>query len=336
MVERMDILVTGAAGFIGKKLAFRLAESGAVVHAFCYTQEEAQTLVHPNIKTFLGDVLDKQSINKAMFGCHQVYHLAAFAKAWVKDVRVIHSINVTGTLNVLDNAQELGVAKVVVTSSAGVIGPSRGDMVTEKSEQWVKHFTEYEKSKSIMEERTNKYVREGLNVVIVNPTRVYGPGLLSESNAVTRVIKDYMRGKWRIMPGNGRRTGNYAFIDDVVTGHVLAMKKGMSGERYILGGENQSYESFFQHVKEISKMSYRLHYIPYFIMLVAAYVQLFLARVLNKQPQVTPGLVKKYLYDWDTSSSKAIKELGYEITPLPVAVQRTINWLRDPANNLPQ
>jgi len=209
-------------------------------------------------------------------------------------------------------------------------------MVTEKSEQWVKHFTEYEKSKSIMEERTNKYVREGLNVVIVNPTRVYGPGLLSESNAVTRVIKDYMRGKWRIMPGNGRRTGNYAFIDDVVTGHVLAMKKGMSGERYILGGENQSYESFFQHVKEISKMSYRLHYIPYFIMLVAAYVQLFLARVLNKQPQVTPGLVKKYLYDWDTSSSKAIKELGYEITPLPVAVQRTINWLRDPANNLPQ
>jgi len=336
MVEHKNVLVTGAAGFIGKQLAFRLADSGAVVHAFCYTQEEAQTLVHPNIKTFLGDVLDKPSIHKAMFGCNQVYHLAAFAKAWVKDVRIIRGINVTGALNVLDIAKELGVAKVVVTSSAGVIGPSRGEMVTEKSEQWVNHFTEYEKSKSIMEERISKYVSEGLHVVIVNPTRVYGPGVLSESNAITRIIRDYMRGKWRIMPGNGGKRGNYVFIDDVVTGHVLAMKKGMSGERYLLGGENQSYESFFQLVKEISKTVYRLHHIPFFIMIIAAYLQLFLARILNRQPQITPGLVKKYLYDWDTSSNKAIKELGYEITPLPVGVQRTVNWLKDPANNLLQ
>jgi len=248
----MNVLVTGAAGFIGENLVFRLAESGAVVHAFCYTPEEARRLVHPKIKTFLGDVLDKERIGIAMAGCQQVYHLAAFAKVWVKDIRVIHDVNVTGTLNVLDKAKELGVDRVVVTSSAGVIGPSRKQQVTEDSEPWIGYSTEYERAKAIMEEKTGEYAREGLNVVIVNPTRVYGPGLLSESNAVTRIVIKYMCGKWHFIPGDGKKIGNYAFIDDVVNGYVSAMEKGRSGERYILGGENRSYNELFESIRNIS------------------------------------------------------------------------------------
>ena len=75
-----------------------------------------------------------------------------------------------------------------------------------------------------------------MHIVMVNPPRIYGPGIITESNAVTRLIKLYMAGKWKIMPGDGKRTGSYVYIDDVVNGHILAMQKGRAGERYNLGG----------------------------------------------------------------------------------------------------
>ena len=82
------------------------------------------------------------------------------------------------------------------------------------------------------------YSKKGLDVVTVNPTRVYGPGKLTESNSMTKIVRLYISGLWRIIPGDGKSIGNYVFIDDVVEGHILAARFGRKGERYILGGEN--------------------------------------------------------------------------------------------------
>ena len=88
-------------------------------------------------------------------------------------------------------------------------------------------------------------VEQGVDAVIVCPTRVYGPGPMVEGNAVTRMVERYVQGRWRALPGDGRKSGNYVYIEDVIDGHLAAMAKGRPGEAYILGGENATYRDFF-------------------------------------------------------------------------------------------
>jgi len=239
------ILVTGSTGFLGRRLATSLAEEGNLVHALYRTDEKIRGWKHDNIRFFKGTLGDKNSIGQAMEGCRQVYHLAAFAAPWVRNPRVIYNENVGGTENILESARRLGVKKLVYTSTAGVFGPSNGELNTEEKQFNGNHFTHYDRSKAEAETKVMKYVAGGLNAVIVNPTRIYGPGNLSKSNSVTMMIEKYIRGKWRIIPGDGSSIGNYVYVDDAVNCHQLAMARGRAGERYIAGGENLTFNELF-------------------------------------------------------------------------------------------
>ena len=325
----MKIFITGATGYIGSKLALRLADAGHTVHALCRSKSNALSIEHKNIKIFEGDILNKKSIEDAMKSCEQVYHLATYTSVWAKNPKTYFDINIQGAINVLNTAIVSGVRKIVYTSTAGTYGPSTGTLTTEKSIRTIDFFTEYESSKFIAEEKVQHYVRKGLNVVIVNPSRIYGPGLLNESNSVTKLIKLYAEGKWHLIPGNGETIGNYVFIDDVINGHILAMSKGLAGEKYILGGENVSYIEFFDTLSKVSGKKYKLYKTPLFLMLAFARIQELLAGSFNRPPLITPKWVKRYLYDWALSSQKAESELGYEITPLEKGMTQTIKWLND-------
>ncbi|MFN2337262.1 MAG: NAD-dependent epimerase/dehydratase family protein, partial [Bacteroidales bacterium] len=112
-----------------------------------------------------------------------------------------YKINVTGTENMLKASLGAGVKRFVFTSSAAVIGPSPGvEPIDEDFPRTVPWFNEYEETKAEAEELVRSYNRDGLETIIVNPTRVYGPGAMSESNSVTRMIKLYALGKWHIIP----------------------------------------------------------------------------------------------------------------------------------------
>lgn len=237
---------------------------------------------HGNIRVFEGDILERESIENAMQSCEYVYHLAAYGKGWSKDPQKYFEVNVQGTKNILDAAIKLGVKKVVVTSTAGVFGPSKETPVNEESIRTVDFFNEYESSKSIAEEEIQHYISKGLDVVIVNPSRVYGPGLIGESNSVSKLIERYIKGKWHLIPGNGETIGNYVFIDDVRNGHLLAMSKGLIGEKYILGGENVSYNEFFDTLIKVSQKKYKLFKAPLSLMLAFARVQELLADSFNQ------------------------------------------------------
>jgi nucleoside-diphosphate-sugar epimerase len=165
-----------------------------------------------------------------------------------------------------------------------------------------------------------------LAVTIVNPSRIYGPGQLTESNAATKLIKRCYEGKWRILPGNGESMGNYVYIDDVVQGHLQAMQYGQSGHRYILGGENVSFKEFFGLIRELSPHNKRLYKLPVPIMMGFAQSQLLMAEWFGRHPLIIPAFVRKYNYHWNLSSQKAIQELGYQITPLRQGVMQTIEW----------
>lgn len=325
----MKVFITGATGYIGANIVLKLATDGHTIHALVRSPEKATMLDHPNIKLFKGDILDTKSIATAIASCEVVFHLAAYARVWAETPATYFEINVDGTKNIMQAALEAGVRKMVYTSTAGVLGPSYGQPSTEDTTRIVDFFNEYESSKTISENWALYYLKQGLDIVIVYPPRVYGPGVMSESNAVSKLIEQYINGKWKLMPGDGKRTGCYAYIEDITDGHIKALEKGRPGERYILGGENADYHRLFELIRKHSGVRQKLYNVPMPLMLAFGQSQILKYRLTGKPPLLTPSWVKKYLYDWSLSSDKAIKELAYTITPLDEGIRKTVEWLKN-------
>jgi nucleoside-diphosphate-sugar epimerase len=324
----MKIFITGATGFIGSRLAMRLANEGNIIHALYRSEKKNELIKHPNILLFKGDILDKSSIDIAIRGCEQVYHTAAFAKAWDKNPSNIYRINIEGSINVINCGIRAGVNKFVCTSTAGVFGPSgKNNIVDESSLKPMDYFTDYESSKAIIEQVLHTLSKSGISIVITNPTRVYGPGLLSESNGVTRMIKSYIRGGWRMIPGNGNSAGNYVHVEDVVTGHILAMNKGVSGENYILGGDNVTYNDFFRELSILTGKKQNMIHIHQWFMIILSYGMLGFTKITGNEPLITPPLVHKFLREWNVSSNKAKNDLGYNPMCLAEGLTNTLKWL---------
>jgi nucleoside-diphosphate-sugar epimerase len=324
----MRYFVSGATGFIGERLALRLAEDGHYVNALIRSKLRAIALKHPRILLFEGDLLNTESIDQAMKGCDFAFHLAAYARVWSKDKTWPEKINVQGAVSVFNSALKNKISRVVFTSTGGTLEPSdNGKPSSELTPRTIDYFNAYEATKAAAEKQAKLFTEKGFEVITVNPTRVYGPGLISESNAMTKIIKQFNAGKWRIIPGDGSKLGNYVYVDDVVQGHLLAMKKGKPGERYILGGENTSYNSFFGKLRIITEKKQRLFHIPYGIMYSSGMLQYFYSQLTGRPPLITTNWIRKYLHHWAVTSHKAKKELGYKITPLDEGLTKTIEWL---------
>jgi farnesol dehydrogenase len=323
----MSVFITGATGYIGERLTLHLARQGHAVRALVRNPKKAAAIEHPNVTLIAGDLTDLDSLQVGMEGCEQVYHLAGYIEVWHRDKDMFHRINVQGTRSVLEAATTAGVKRLLFTSTAGTLGHSKGVPVSEATGDAAVVTTPYERTKAEAEEVVRTWESD-MHRVIVNPSRVYGPGQLSRSNIATKLIYDYSRGKWRFYPGSGHQAGNYAFVDDVVRGHVLAMERGAHGERYVLGGENHSYRSFFETTAEVIGKRYRLYGMPLAVMMAFARMQMALT-TFGRAPLITPGFVKKYNYDWALDVSKAQRELGYEITPLKRGVEITLAWLEE-------
>lgn len=324
----MVILVTGATGYIGSKLAVRLAEGSDEVRLLCRRDPDIDAFRRPNIHIVRGDINDPESLANAMRGVQQVYHLAAYARIWAKDPSVFEKINVEGTRNVLQAARQAGVERIVYTSTAGVIGPSGDHPMREEDKRITGYFNPYEETKARAEALALDFARQGLNLCILNPSRVYGPGFDTGSNPFTKIVEMYFKGNWKITPGNGEDIGSYCFIDDVVEGHVLAMQKGRSGERYIFGGDNATFNQFMQLLKEFSGIDRKLKNVPFGMLRIFSHIQVIRARLTGKPPLITPDWVRKYDYDWALDSSKAQRELGYNIRPLRDGMAITVEWVR--------
>ena len=329
----MKYFITGATGFIGSNLALTLAEKGHQVKALVRDKARAARLKHDHIELVYGSLDNKNILEEAMDGVDGVFHLAAYAKPWAKDPTLYNKINLVGTHHVVEAAKAKQVNKIVFTSTAGTIGPSSEAPLNENSLRGFDFFNEYESTKFMAEKYLKDYVLQGMNICIVHPSRVYGPGLLSKSNAVTVMVRDFLRGRWRIIPGNGKRVGNYVYIDDVVEGHIAAMEKGKPGEQYILGGENVSYLTFFTTIRSLSGKSFRLIKVPVGLLIAISFLQMQLARMVNRPPLIPPKWVKKYLYDWALDSRKAQEELDYKITPINTGLLHTIHWLENHENH---
>src|SRR4029079_6378092 len=173
------------------------------------------------------------------------------------------------------------------------------------------------------------YCRKGLFAITVAAPRVYGPGHNCNGNTMNILLKNILTTKLAFVPSCDNVVANYAFVDDVVNGHFLAMEKGLGGEKYILGGENLSYRSFFQTIKQNMGKKIRLIRIPKLLLKIYSFFYMSICALLGKETHISPRGVDRLFQNRALNCDKAIRQLGYSITPFSEGIQKTILHLKN-------
>ncbi|WP_455389173.1 hopanoid-associated sugar epimerase [Petrachloros mirabilis] len=323
----MKALVTGATGFVGGAVARALVRAGSDVRVLARPGSDLGNVEGLAVEKVTGDLCDPASLRTALAGCRQLYHVAAHYALWAKDPAIFYDINVTGTRNLLEAARDVGIERTVYCSTIGAIGlPPDGGLGTEDTpvslEQMAGH---YKRSKYLAEQEVAKLAKEGLPVVIVNPSAPVGAGDVKPT-PTGQVIVDFMKGR---MPAYIETGMNIIDVDDVAAGHLLAMEKGRQGQRYILGCKNLMLREVFEILSRLTGVKAPTIKLPRLAILPLAYVNQWIANLTGHPPRIPLEGVKMAKYKMHYDCSKAIRELGLPQTPPEVALEKAVRWFRD-------
>jgi dihydroflavonol-4-reductase len=323
----MKALVTGATGFVGGAVARALVRRGIDVRVIARGGSDLQNLQGLPHELVTGDLRDQASLRSALTGCSQLYHVAAHYALWAKDPSIFYDVNVLGTKNLLEAARDVGTERIVYCSTIGAIGlPPSGGLGTEETpvslEQMAGH---YKRSKYLAEQEVLKLAKAGLPVVIVNPSAPVGAADVKPT-PTGQIVVDFMKGR---MPAYIETGLNIVDVDDVATGHLLAMEKGRTGERYILGGKNLMLREVLEILSRLSGVKAPTIKLPRLAILPLAYLNLWVANMTGQPPRIPLEGVKMAKYKMHYDCSKAIRELGIPQTPPEVALEKAVRWFRD-------
>lgn len=324
----MKIFLTGATGYVGHELALHLAEQGNSVHILVRNINSPNIPRHNNIIVFGGDITNRESIRNAMTGCEQVYHTAAVVKIFATDPSVFYKVNVMGTENLLAEALLLNVKKFIYTSTCGVIGSSVNCAKKENDPRTESFGNEYDFTKYLGENLVKEYSKKGLFTIIVALSKVFGPGIETHPVSINSIISNFIKGKMVLIPGQGNTIANYCFINDIVAGHIQAMKYGLGGEKYILGEYNLTYNSLFNEIKSLSGSRAMVFHMPRWIINFYAVINWCRYLVTKKEPFVTLKGVRSIFMNKEFDNRKAIRQLHFQPTPLSEALKKTIHFLK--------
>ncbi len=323
----MRVLITGATGYLGAHVAARLQSAGHAVMALA--RPGRGTSVPAGCLPVEGDVLDPASLDRALDGCDALVHMAALVKMWVKDRREFDRVNVEGVAAVLRAAERRRVRRILYTSTIGALGPTGPEPRDETFERGEFRFrTEYERTKWVADRLVRERAADGLPVVTVYPGVVYGAGAMTQVNLLDRLFTDYLAGRLRTRLGGTPARICYAYADDVAEGHRLALEKGTPGRGYILGGENVSQDELFALLHALTGRRPPRIAIPFWMAETAGRLLRAWARLTGRPPAITDGAIATFRHHWVYSSDRAVRELGYRITPLREGLGRTIEALR--------
>jgi dihydroflavonol-4-reductase len=325
----LKILVTGANGFIGSNLVRTLLDTGENIRAFIQPGTPETSLDGLDVERVYGDICDVGSLERAITGCAEVYHLAAYNKLWARDPSIFSQINLGGTENVLRVAHLKNVRRVVYTSTCDFIGMKRRRAAREGTEEdFPAHEAElpgpYALSKWRAERATLAYVADGLDCVIVNPTIPIG----SYDTAPTepgRLIGAFLSGNLNCFVN---RRMNFVDVKDCAAGHLLAMEKGRSGERYILGGRNMELADFFAKIEQVAGIRRPRARVPYALGYGGAWIMKIWSDLTGKEPRASLEAVRLIRHSFAFSSHKAEQELGYRPADIGDALCRAVEWHR--------
>lgn len=323
----MKVLVTGATGFVGGAVARALVRAGYDVRVLTRPHADLRNLDGLPVEQVIGDLRDSASLRTALKGCRHLYHVAAHYALWAKDPSIFYEVNVTGTVNLLEAARDIGTERIVYCSTIGAIGlPPGGGLGTEETPVSLSQMAgHYKRSKFLAEQEVLRLAKEGLPVVIVNPSAPVGAGDVKPT-PTGQIIVDFMKGR---MPAYIETGMNIVDVDDVAAGHLLAMQKGRLGERYILGGKNLLLREVFEILSAVTGVKAPSIKLPRLLVLPLAYLNHWIANMTGIPPRIPLEGVKMAKYKMHYDCSKAIRELGLPQTPPEVAIEKAVRWFKD-------
>ncbi|WP_017316889.1 hopanoid-associated sugar epimerase [Mastigocladopsis repens] len=314
--------VTGATGFVGANLTRLLIEQGYAVRALVRPNSRLDNLQDLDIEIVKGD-LNEPDLHRKMQGCQVLFHVAAHYSLWQADRDALYHNNVLGTGNVLAAARQAGIERTVYTSSVAAIGVGAGKIVDETHQSPLEELVgHYKKSKYLAEQEAKQAVKEGQDVVIVNPSSPIGP-MDIKPTPTGDIILRFLRRQMPVYLNTGL---NFIDVRDVAKGHILALEKGKTGERYILGNQNLSLKELLDQLADITGLIAPQKSIPAWIPLSLAWIDEQILAPLGKPPSIPLDGVRMAHQPMYYNASKAVRELGLPQTPITTALKDAVSW----------
>ncbi|MGK5091358.1 SDR family oxidoreductase [Deltaproteobacteria bacterium TL4] len=314
-------LVTGATGFIGSQVVLQLLKSGASVRVLVRTPEKLADFglqSHPELNVCRGDLLDPKTIASALEGVETIYHIAGFISTLHRDQEKIHQLNYDITKNLFDACKQHSISKIVYLASIFGLGGGTQAPVNEETPFNLNYFpVDYVQSKRKIEIYARQCAKEGLPLVFMYPGFCYGPGDVYISSS--RMIELFLQRKLPAYIPGGQ---NAMDVRDAAQGLILGMKKGQIGERYIIGGDNKTYQELFKILSQLTHLSApRIKLPPKVGQIVGGLMEL-----IRKDPLIDFQSATMMGQFWYYDSSKATRELGYQTRPLQETFRDAIIW----------
>jgi dihydroflavonol-4-reductase len=328
----MLAFVTGATGFLGSHVARVLAEQGAELRLLVRPTSDLRNLEGLKADRVAGDLRAGVSFEKALSGCDAVFHVAADYRLWVRDPDAMYRSNVEGTRWLLRAARKQGVRRVVYTSSVATMGftsdvsSKNGELADENSPVSLADMIgHYKRSKFMAEQVAVEAAKSGGDVVIVNPTTPIGERDIKPT-PTGRIVVDFLKRKFPAYVETGL---NLVDATECARGHIQALEKGRSGERYILGGENLTLKQILDRLAAITGLKSPTVKLPYVFALATGVVdEMVTGRLLGREPRATIDAVRMGRKMMFVSSAKAERDLGWRTVPVDGALRRSVEWFR--------
>ncbi|MEJ5300521.1 MAG: hopanoid-associated sugar epimerase [Thermodesulforhabdaceae bacterium] len=316
--------VTGATGFIGSHVVEVLLKNGWQVTALSRCNCLPGFLHFDGVRWVQGDLQDISCLYRFMDGCDAVFHVAADYRLWSRNPEEIYRSNIDGTRNVMKTALDVGVPKVVYTSSVGALGLKKdGTPADETTPVTIKDMVgHYKRSKYLAERVVEDFIAKGLPAVIVNPSTPVGPRD-HKPTPTGKIIVDFLNGR---MPAYVDTGLNFIHVSDVALGHLLAYHRGRIGEKYILGAHNVTLRDFFNLLSQITGIPAPKIKFPLTPIILLATLSEGLSRLTGSPPAIPLEGVKMSRHFMYFSADKAVRELGLPQQPLEKAVRDAVAW----------
>jgi dihydroflavonol-4-reductase len=326
--DGMTTLVTGATGFVGSAVARALAARGHSLRLLTRATSDRRNLAGLDAEIVTGDLTDPESLSRAVAGCRYVLHVAADYRIWVPDPDAMLRANVDGSVAMVRAAAEAGAERIIHCSSVAALGQigdgTPADEATPTNE--ADFIGIYKRSKYLAEKAVLELARrDGLPVVVVNPATPVGPRDIKPT-PTGKMIRDAAAGRLPAYMDTGL---NIVHVDDVAVGHVLALEKGVVGERYVLGGENMGLKDILTLVADVAHRRPPAIRLPETLVWPVALAMEQLARVTGIEPMITRDHLKMARKKMFYSSAKAMAALGYQPRPVRIAIEDAVAWFRE-------
>jgi dihydroflavonol-4-reductase len=321
----LRIFITGATGFVGGHVARHYAAEGASLRLLTRQTSRLDSLSGIDAEMVTGDLREPEKLRSALTGCDALVHVAADYRLWVRDPEQMYAANVGGTRELLKLAREVGVPRAVYTSSVATMGfKTDGTIVNEDTPVALADMIgHYKRSKFLGELEAIQAAKSGQHVIILNPTTPIGFGD-AKPTPTGRIVVDFLNKKFPAYVDTGL---NLVDVDEVARMHLVALNRGIPGERYILGGENLTLKQILDRMSAITGLPSPTMKVPHAVAMAFAFFdENITGKLRGKEPRATVEAVRMGKKMMFASSAKAERDLDFKIMPIYNAMRSSIDW----------